>query len=164
MKIGMLGSGAVAKVLAAGFMRHGHQVMMGTREPGNRLTWVVGARKAAPSRHGAQHEPTGEGDSQRQLRVVAIVRPPITDLLGLRLEFVQIAAESVAFSHNLALYLVGVFAHWMFSSMVAMVLGGAMATCCICFIPTATRVPPTMPAAAATMSAAAQGATTVARA
>ncbi len=29
MKIGMLGSGQVAKVLANGFLNHGHQVMMG---------------------------------------------------------------------------------------------------------------------------------------
>ena len=41
MKIGVLGSGAVAKVLAAGFMRHGHQVMMGTREPGKLATWAA---------------------------------------------------------------------------------------------------------------------------
>ena len=34
MKIGILGSGAVAQTLAAGFARHGHEVMLGTREPG----------------------------------------------------------------------------------------------------------------------------------
>ena len=33
MKIGILGSGAVAKSLAAGCMRHGHAVMLGTRTP-----------------------------------------------------------------------------------------------------------------------------------
>ena len=31
MKVGILGSGDVAKVLAGGFLKHGHQVMMGTR-------------------------------------------------------------------------------------------------------------------------------------
>lgn len=30
-KIGILGSGAVAKVLASGFLKHGHEVMVGTR-------------------------------------------------------------------------------------------------------------------------------------
>jgi predicted dinucleotide-binding enzyme len=32
MKIGILGSGDVAKSLAAGFIKHGHQVMLGTRD------------------------------------------------------------------------------------------------------------------------------------
>ena len=32
MKVGVLGSGEVAKVLASGFLKHGHEVMMGTRE------------------------------------------------------------------------------------------------------------------------------------
>ena len=33
MKIGILGSGDVAKSLAAGFLKHGHGVMLGTRDP-----------------------------------------------------------------------------------------------------------------------------------
>ncbi len=33
MKIGILGSGTVAQALAAGFAGHGHEVMLGTREP-----------------------------------------------------------------------------------------------------------------------------------
>jgi len=32
MKIGILGSGSVAKTLAAGFIKHGHEVMLGTRD------------------------------------------------------------------------------------------------------------------------------------
>jgi len=32
MKVGVLGSGNVAKVLAGGFIKHGHQVMLGTRD------------------------------------------------------------------------------------------------------------------------------------
>ena len=35
MKVGVLGSGIVGQVLAAGFAKHGHQVMMGTRNPGD---------------------------------------------------------------------------------------------------------------------------------
>jgi 8-hydroxy-5-deazaflavin:NADPH oxidoreductase len=34
MKIGVLGSGDVAKALAGGFIKHGHQVMLGTRDTG----------------------------------------------------------------------------------------------------------------------------------
>jgi 8-hydroxy-5-deazaflavin:NADPH oxidoreductase len=33
MKIGVLGSGAVGQVLAAGFLKHGHEAMLGTRDP-----------------------------------------------------------------------------------------------------------------------------------
>ena len=32
MKVGILGSGIVGKVLACGFIKHGHQVMIGTRD------------------------------------------------------------------------------------------------------------------------------------
>jgi len=34
MKVGILGSGDVAKALAAGFIEHGHQVTLGTRDTG----------------------------------------------------------------------------------------------------------------------------------
>ena len=34
MKIGIIGSGVVAQTLAAGFVRHGHAVTLGTRDPG----------------------------------------------------------------------------------------------------------------------------------
>jgi 8-hydroxy-5-deazaflavin:NADPH oxidoreductase len=34
MKVGILGSGDVAKALAVGFIKHGHQVMLGTRDAG----------------------------------------------------------------------------------------------------------------------------------
>jgi predicted dinucleotide-binding enzyme len=33
MKIGVIGSGIVGQVLAAGFLKHGHEVMLGTRDP-----------------------------------------------------------------------------------------------------------------------------------
>ncbi|HEX5083905.1 MAG TPA: NAD(P)-binding domain-containing protein [Blastocatellia bacterium] len=41
MKIGVLGSGDVAKVLGAGFLKHGHDVMMGTREPAKLAGWAA---------------------------------------------------------------------------------------------------------------------------
>ncbi|HLJ92807.1 MAG TPA: NAD(P)-binding domain-containing protein [Gemmataceae bacterium] len=40
MKIGLLGSGDVAKVLAGGLLKHGHQVMMGTRNPSKLADWA----------------------------------------------------------------------------------------------------------------------------
>src|SRR6516225_6887641 len=40
MKVGVLGSGDVAKVLATGFLKHGHQVMMGTRSSSKLADWA----------------------------------------------------------------------------------------------------------------------------
>jgi predicted dinucleotide-binding enzyme len=39
MKIGVLGSGDVAKVLGSGFLKHGHAVTMGTRSPEKLAEW-----------------------------------------------------------------------------------------------------------------------------
>ena len=40
MKVGILGSGDVAKVLASGFLKHGHDVLMGTRSPAKLADWA----------------------------------------------------------------------------------------------------------------------------
>jgi 8-hydroxy-5-deazaflavin:NADPH oxidoreductase len=45
-KIGVLGSGAVGKVLADGFLKHGYEVMLGSREPAKLEGW----QKTAGSR------------------------------------------------------------------------------------------------------------------
>jgi hypothetical protein len=50
MKIGILGSGDVAKSLAGGFIKHGHQVVFGTRDPGKLNDFAAshqGARAAS---------------------------------------------------------------------------------------------------------------------
>ncbi len=39
MNIGVLGSGQVARVLATGFLRHGHSVMVGSRDPEKLQEW-----------------------------------------------------------------------------------------------------------------------------
>jgi hypothetical protein len=49
MKVGILGSGAVAETLAAGFLTHGHSVMLGTRRPEKLAAWA------------AQHAPASVG-------------------------------------------------------------------------------------------------------
>ena len=46
MKIGILGSGDVAKALAAGFLKHGHDVKLGTRDPGKLSDWAKQNPKA----------------------------------------------------------------------------------------------------------------------
>jgi len=40
MKIGIIGSGDVAKTLGAGFLKHGHDVVLGTREPAKLADWA----------------------------------------------------------------------------------------------------------------------------
>ena len=47
MKIGVLGSGQVAKTLAAGFLKHGHDVRVGTRHPDKLAGWAAEHPKAA---------------------------------------------------------------------------------------------------------------------
>jgi hypothetical protein len=51
MKVGILGTGAVGQTLGAGFAALGHDVKMGSREPGNEkvMAWV---RKAGPRTSG----------------------------------------------------------------------------------------------------------------
>jgi 8-hydroxy-5-deazaflavin:NADPH oxidoreductase len=39
MKVGVLGSGEVGKTLAAGFLKHGHGAMIGTRDPAKLAEW-----------------------------------------------------------------------------------------------------------------------------
>src|SRR4029453_5213469 len=40
MKVGVLGSGDVAKALGSGFLKHDHQVMMGTRDTSKLSGWL----------------------------------------------------------------------------------------------------------------------------
>jgi 8-hydroxy-5-deazaflavin:NADPH oxidoreductase len=41
MKVGIIGSGVVGQTLAAGFLKHGHQVEIGTREHAKLKDWVA---------------------------------------------------------------------------------------------------------------------------
>ena len=47
MKVGVLGSGVVAQVLAAGFVKHGHDVMIGSRDPEKLADWNAKNPKAS---------------------------------------------------------------------------------------------------------------------
>jgi predicted dinucleotide-binding enzyme len=40
MKVGVIGSGDVARTLAGGFLKHGHDVMIGSREPAKLAAWA----------------------------------------------------------------------------------------------------------------------------
>jgi predicted dinucleotide-binding enzyme len=46
MKIGIIGSGVVAQTLGAGFLKHGHEIELGTREPSKLKEWA-GKHKGA---------------------------------------------------------------------------------------------------------------------
>jgi len=46
MKIGILGSGDVAKTLGGGFLKHGHGVTIGTRDPAKLSEWLAQHRGA----------------------------------------------------------------------------------------------------------------------
>jgi predicted dinucleotide-binding enzyme len=46
MIIGVIGSGDVAKVLGSGLLKHGHEVMMGTRTPAKLSDWAKQNQKA----------------------------------------------------------------------------------------------------------------------
>jgi 8-hydroxy-5-deazaflavin:NADPH oxidoreductase len=46
MKIGVLGSGIVAQTLAAGFLKHGHETMIGTRDKAKLADWSGANPKA----------------------------------------------------------------------------------------------------------------------
>jgi predicted dinucleotide-binding enzyme len=60
MKVGVLGSGAVGKVLADGFLKHGHDVMRGSRDPGKLADWKASA--GAKARTGSMAETARFGD------------------------------------------------------------------------------------------------------
>ncbi len=47
MKVAVLGSGVVGQVLADGFLRHGDEVMRGSREPAKLASWKAGAGPTA---------------------------------------------------------------------------------------------------------------------
>ena len=48
MKVGILGSGDVAKALAGGFIKHGHEVAIGTRDTAKLKDWI--AQHPGPAR------------------------------------------------------------------------------------------------------------------
>jgi predicted dinucleotide-binding enzyme len=59
MKIGIIGSGVVGQTLAAGFVKHGHQVEIGTRDPAKLKDWSA---KNADAKVKSFAEAAGFGD------------------------------------------------------------------------------------------------------
>jgi predicted dinucleotide-binding enzyme len=75
MKIGILGSGDVAKVLAGGLLKHSHDVMMGTRTPSKLADW---AKQNSRGRVGSFAEAARFGE----LVVLAVKGDVALDALG----------------------------------------------------------------------------------
>ncbi|MCB9234651.1 MAG: NAD(P)-binding domain-containing protein [Bacteroidia bacterium] len=59
-KIGILGSGIVAKTLGAGFLKYGYEVMLGTRDVSKLTEWQAGAGKGAKTGSFAETAAFGE--------------------------------------------------------------------------------------------------------
>ena len=55
MKVGIIGSGVVGQTLAAGFLKHGHQVEIGTRDPAKLKDWSAKNPGAAVKSFAASH-------------------------------------------------------------------------------------------------------------
>jgi 8-hydroxy-5-deazaflavin:NADPH oxidoreductase len=74
MNVGILGSGNVAKALAAGFLDHGHHVMLGTRTAAKLADWVA---PRPGSRVGSFSDAAGFGE----LVVLAVKGTAAADVL-----------------------------------------------------------------------------------
>ena len=59
-KIGIIGSGVVGKALGNGFIKHGYEVMIGTREPSKLSDWKIKAGDNA--RTGSVHDTAQFGE------------------------------------------------------------------------------------------------------
>ena len=59
-KIAVLGSGQVGQTLADGFLKYGHEVMRGSREPGKLAAWKSGAGARAHAGTRSPKRPSGE--------------------------------------------------------------------------------------------------------
>jgi hypothetical protein len=60
MRIGVIGSGVVGQTLADGFLKHGHEVMRGSREPAKLAGWRRGAGAKASAGTFAETAAFGE--------------------------------------------------------------------------------------------------------
>lgn len=78
MRIGVLGSGSVGQVLGAGFLKHGHAAMLGTRDPKKKEVeeWV----RATPGAHAGTFE---EAARFGELVVLAVLGRAVENIIEL---------------------------------------------------------------------------------
>jgi 8-hydroxy-5-deazaflavin:NADPH oxidoreductase len=75
-KIGIIGTGVVGQALADGLLKHGYEVMRGTREPGKLAEWQKGA--GAKAHVGSQADAAKYGD----LVVLAVKGTAAEEIVG----------------------------------------------------------------------------------
>jgi predicted dinucleotide-binding enzyme len=80
MKVGVLGSGGVGRVLGAGLLKHGHQVMLGTRDPGKKdvQDWL----SQTPSAQAGTFEQAARFGEMIVLAALGRVMENVIDLAG----------------------------------------------------------------------------------
>lgn len=76
MKVAVLGSGVVAQTLAAGFLAHGDEVIVGTRDPGKLADWLA-------KHSGARVTSFAEAAAWGELAVLAVGGAVALDALAL---------------------------------------------------------------------------------
>jgi len=76
MKVGVLGSGEVAQTLAAGLLKHGHEVLVGTRTPAKLAEWTAQVR-------GVKVGSFGDAAGFGELIVLAVKGKAAADVLRL---------------------------------------------------------------------------------
>ena len=76
MKVGVIGSGVVAQTLGVGFLKHGHEVAMGTRDPAKLEQW-------AAKKPGAQVKSFAEAGAFGEVVVLAVAGEAALDALKL---------------------------------------------------------------------------------
>ncbi len=75
MNIGVIGSGVVGQTLAAGFLKHGHKVAIGTRDPAKLAVW-------AASHAGAEVKSFAEAAAFGEIVVLAVAGAVALDALN----------------------------------------------------------------------------------
>jgi hypothetical protein len=80
MKVGVLGSGIVGQVLAAGFLKHGHEAMLGTRDP--KKPEVQKWRNETPGSRVGTFEETAKFADLALLATLGRVAENVIDLAG----------------------------------------------------------------------------------
>jgi len=78
MKVGVLGSGTVGKTLAEGFLKHGHKVLLGTRDPKaeDLASWASGTA-------GAKTGTFVEAAQFGELLVISVLARAVEDVIKL---------------------------------------------------------------------------------
>lgn len=79
MKVGILGSGDVAKSLAVGFLAHGHAVMLGSRDAGKLTEWQ---KSKAPKAASASFRETAAWSEVAVLAVKGSVAGQVLEAVG----------------------------------------------------------------------------------